>query len=361
MKKLLLILMIAPFLSRPAYAEAWSGGFDPSALTEALPDSAQSIAETYGEDGLFRYEGALEKLWSGLLASVTENLRSSLRELCAILCVILLCSVFTAPELGRKQQEHIQIGACAIVSVSLSQGMNAWFRQAMDSLSELCTYASAALPTVYTAAAASGAIASTSAKYAAAWFGLDLLMNASERLILPLICSTLALSVCASIFENPVLRSMIRLIRRAAGLLMSLMTVAFTVLLSISGLISGSADAVAGKAARTLLSTAIPVVGRIVSDAADSVLLAAAAFRNSAGAFGIVAVCALCIPPFASLAVRRVLLSLASTVAETTDAGRLSRLLNDLGSVLSLLLGLVGSYALMLFFALFAAMRTVRG
>ena len=351
MKKLLLILMIAPFLSRPAHAEAWSGGFDPSALTEALPESAQSIAETYGEDGLFRYEGALEKLWSGLLASVTENLRSSLRELCAILCVILLCSVFTAPELGRKQQEHIQIGACAIVSVSLSQGINAWFRQAMDSLSELCTYASAALPTVYTAAAASGAIASTSAKYAAAWFGLDLLMNASERLILP----------CASIFDNPVLRSMIKLIRRAAGLLMSLMTVAFTVLLSISGLISGSADAVAGKAARTLLSTAIPVVGRIVSDAADSVLLAAAAFRNSAGAFGIVAVCALCIPPFASLAVRRVLLSLASTVAETTDAGRLSRLLNDLGSVLSLLLGLVGSYALMLFFALFAAMRTVRG
>ena len=61
---MLLILMIAPFLSRPAHAEAWSGGFDPSALTEALPESAQSIAETYGEDGLFRYEGALEKLWT---------------------------------------------------------------------------------------------------------------------------------------------------------------------------------------------------------------------------------------------------------------------------------------------------------
>ena len=140
-----------------------------------------------------------------------------------------------------------------------------------------------------------------------------------------------------------------------------LLTLGFTAFLSITGLVSGSADALTVKAARSLIATAVPVVGRMLSDTADSVLTAASLVKNSAGAFGMIAVCAVCAAPFVSLAVHRLLLSVAAAAAEMMAGERLARLLNDLGGVMSMLLGLVGCFGLMLFFCIVAALRTVSG
>ena len=53
------------------------------------------------------------------------------------------------------------------------------------------------------------------------------------------------------------------------------MTIAFTAYINLTGLISGSADAAAIRTAKTLISTVLPVVGGIASDASSAVLAAA--------------------------------------------------------------------------------------
>ena len=88
---------------------------------------------------------------------------------------------------------------------------------------------------------------------------------------------------------------------------------------------------------------------------------AAELVKNSIGAFGLIAVAAVCLSPFALFAVRRLLLQLLAAAAEIAAGDRLSKLLNELSSVMGLLLGLIGSYGLMLFFSLVAAIRTVSG
>ncbi len=364
MKKLLLILLLFPLLTGSAWAEDASaqlaGELDIEAVRDALPEELRELG---GELSVGDYDGvgALERLWERLLALVKDNLKESAREALAVLGLALLCALAALLAQKQVQADCIELAGCAAAACLLTGGLNSLFSRAVEALFALSDYARAALPVIYSAAAASGAPGSASARYAVSCLALDLLMGLSQRLILPLIESCLALSVCGGLFDNALLRGGLKLCRRAAVWLMSGLSLAFTGLLTVTGIVTGSADALAVKTAKTVIGTAVPVVGRLLSDASSALLSAAELVRNTAGAFGLVAVCAICLLPFAALGVRLFLFSLSASAAEAMAGGRIARLMNDLSAVMGLLLGLVGSYGLMLFAAIVSAIRTVTG
>lgn len=365
MKKALLILLFLPLLIVPAYAEGYSSSaaeeFDASAVRDSLPEDIREIGGELRFGGDYDGAGALERLWDRFLSQIAESLRDSLREVFAVLMLAMLCSLGLVLTQGQKQSETIQIAACAGVSCLLADGMNSLIGRALQSLTDLHDYALSALPAIYSAAAAGGAPSSASAKYGFSCLALDMMMSASQKLLLPLFYASIAMAVCGSIFENALLKSMHHLCKKLSTLLMSGLSLVFTGFLSVTGIVTGSADAAAVKVTKTVLSAAVPVVGKILSDAASSVLSAAAIVRNTAGAFGLVAVCALCAAPFASFGVRKLLLSLIAALTETTAGERLSRLLGEFSTLMGQLLGLVASYGLMLFVSIVSAIRTVAG
>lgn len=71
----------------------------------------------------------------------------------------------------------------------------------------------------------------------------------------------------------------------------------FTAYLSLSRVLTGSADAMAVKAAQAAFSGMVPVVGSILSDASESLLASAGLIRSAAGAFGMLAVLAMALAP----------------------------------------------------------------
>ena len=365
MKKALLVLLILPLLIVPAYAEgdplSTEDELDVSAVQDSLPEDIREIGGELRFSGDYDGIGALERLWDRFLAQIGESLRESAREVFAVLMLAMLCSLGLVLTQGQKQAETIQIAGCAAASCLLADGMNSLIGRAVGSLTSLHDYALAALPAIYSAAAAGGAPASASARYAASCLALDLMMSASQKILLPLFYASIAMAVCGSIFDNPLLKSMLRLSKKLATVWMTGLTVVFTGFLSVAGIVTGSADAAAVKMTKTVMTAAVPVVGKILSDAASSVLSAAAVVRNTAGAFGLVAVCALCLGPFASFGVRRLLFSLVAAWTETMAGERLSRLLSEFSSLMGLLLGLVASYGLMLFVSIVSAIRTVTG
>lgn len=364
MKKALLILLILPLLIVSANAESYttslSDELDASAVRDSLPEDVREIG---GELRFGEYDGAgaLERLWNRFLSQITEALRACAREVFSVLALALVCTLGSVLTRDQKQDEYIQIAGCAALSCLLADGMNSLIGRAMSSLTSLHDYAGAALPAIYSTAAACGAPTSASARYAASCLALDLMLSASQRLLLPLLYASIAMAVCGSIFDNPLLRSMFRLCKKIAALMMTGLTLVFTGFLSVTGIVTGSADAAAVKLTKTVVSSAVPVVGKILSEAASSVLSAASIVRNTAGAFGLVAVCALCTAPFAAFGVRKLLFDLAAAAAEMTAGVRFSRLLGDYSSIMGLMLGLVGAYGMILFVSIVSAIRTVTG
>lgn len=363
MRTMLLIILIFPLFMLPAYAEdiysqaaRETGIF---AVEDQLPDEAKEISGALKVDGSYDTENALERLWNSFLQGVQRELEGNLKTAASLIAIAVLCALSGSLCSGKPIKEYISIAGCCAAAVSLLGSVDSIVEETVSALNQLSDYSKAALPAMFTAAAACGAVGSASAKYAATCLALDVLMSISQKLIIPLVYSYLALAVAGSVFPNSLLSNTAKLTKWMAVTIMTAMTIAFSSYIGMTGLVAGSIDAAALKTARTVISTSLPVVGGIISDASGAVLSAASVIKNSAGVFGLIAVCALCAGPFALLSVRMLVLKAAAAASDMVPNSRLSGLIASVSTAMGLLLGLLGCCGIMLFISIMAGIKAV--
>lgn len=363
MKKLVVMLLILPLFSFSAYADsvysdaAAISGAD--RLEENLNGEARYISGSISQDGVYDAPGALKRLWQSVIEKALEALDDNLNSTAALVGIGLLSSCACCFVTDRTVQSYVDMAGVCVAAAMVMDGVDGLVTQTVSALGDMADYSRAAIPAVFTAAVSCGSVVSASAKYAAVTIAIDILMGMARRLLVPLIYTYLALALSTGIFENPLLRSVKHFIKWSCGTLLTGFTLAFGGFMGISGLVTGSVDALAVKTARTVISTALPVVGGMISDAASTVLAAANMIKNSAGALSLVAVCALCAGPFVILSVKMMLFKMAAAACDMLPNGKLSGFIKDVGSALSMLLGLLGSSAIMLFISFMAAIKVV--
>lgn len=363
MRVFLLVLLLIPGFTVPAYAEdIYEQAADETgiyAIEDQLPEEARDISGSLKVDGSYDTENALERLWNSLIDKIKGELGENIKTASALIAISMLCALSGSLCSGKPIKEYINIAGCCAAAVSLLGSVDSIVGETVAALNQLSDYSKAALPAMFTAAAACGAVGSASAKYAATCLALDVLMSVSQKLIIPLVYSYLALAVAGSVFPNSLLSNTARLTKWIAGTIMTAMTIAFSAYIGMTGLVAGSVDAVAIKTARTVISTTLPVVGGIISDASGAVLSAASVIKNSAGVFGLIALCALCAGPFAVLSVRMLVLKAAAAASDMVPNSRLSGLINSVSTAMGLLLGLLGCCGIMLFISIMAGIKAV--
>lgn len=363
MKKLLLILIIAPLFCSTCYAEdvfeQAAGLTDVYSVEQALPETERSISGKLEIDGSYDTKGALARLWDRLIDTAAAQLKGEIKYAVSLVAIAIFCAVAGALSSGKSIQEYINIAGCCAAAMIIVGSMDSVISQATGALAQLSDYSKAAIPTLFTVAAASGAVVSSSAKYAAVCLAIDIIMSAAQNLIIPFIYAFLAISISSSIFDNPILKAAARITKWCATTLMTGITLVFSTYIGMTGLITGSSDAFAVKTAKTVISSTLPVVGGIISDAASVVLSAASIIRNSAGVFSLIAVCAMCVGPFAVLSIKMLVFRVAAAATDMLPGGKLSALINDVGTALGMLLGLVGCCGIMLFISIMAGIKVV--
>ena len=362
MKKLLLVLLLFPLFCIGVHAEASADRtfelFDPAQMQSGLSDEEREIGGAISVDG-YDVSAALKRLWRSFAAKLKAQLHEELGFASKLLVLVFLsafaCSV--CPE--EKTRGMIEICAVCLAAVLLTGGMSSLVTETSDAVFRLSDYSRAALPAVYTAAAASGGVSSAAVSYAQAALALDVMMSISRKAVIPMIYATLSLTLADVVFPNPMLAAVAKLTKWAAKTALTWTTLAFTALLGMSSLITTRMDAAAIKATRTVMSSALPVVGGMLSDASSAVLAAGSVVAGCMGAFGLVAVCAVCAGPFAVLSVKGLLFKAVAAVAESTQSPQLQRLFAGIDGAVGLLMGLLGANAVMLFLSFAAAMKVV--
>ncbi len=363
MKKLLCFIFILPLFVLTAYADNIDKEFaDMTGIYEvenALGDEEKEISGELRLDGKLDVQGAFKRLLGNIREKALEGIRTELKFVFSILAVSVLCGLAASLCTEGNFPDYIQIAGCCTVAYMLSGTMDGIISQAIDAINRLSDYSRAAMPAIFTAAAACGAVGSSSVKYAGACMAMELFMSAATSFIIPLIYTYLAMSLSSSIFDNSILRSGSKLCKSIAVMLMTVICIGFSAYIGMSGIIAGSADAMAVKTAKTIISNSLPVVGGIISDAASAVLASASLIKNSAGVFSLIAVCVMCAGPFAVLSVKMLLYKAVSAVAEMLPGNRISGLLNSVGTAAAMLMGLLGSCGIMLFISIMSGIKVV--
>ena len=82
--------------------------------------------------------------------------------------------------------------------------------------------------------------------------------------------------------------------------------------------------------------------------------------KNSIGVFGLLVILATCLTPFLHLAVQYLLYKLAAFAASTVSSPPLVKLIDGLAGAFGLVLGMVGSCALVLLISILSSLLAVR-
>lgn len=107
-------------------------------------------------------------------------------------------------------------------------------------------------------------------------------------------------------------------------------------------------DGITAKTAKTVVSSAIPVVGKILGDAVDTVLGCGVVLKNAVGIVGVIIVIGICITPIIKLAILTLAYKLLAVVSEPIADKKIVGLLGQIGDVFKIFLGVLCSLSFML-------------
>lgn len=362
MKKLLLALLLLFLCAGGAAAVDVSGEqsaqFGLPALEDGVPDSAASLLP----DSTPLSPGALgdgvQNILNGSLPEASGALRGALRTAGAVLAVVVLCAMVTQME-GKYSADAVRIAGVLGIMAICAAGVQSMVGQGQQAIDELQSFSQLLLPAVAAATAAGGGAVSASALYAASALVCSVLTTVIDRLLLPLVYAFLAVSAADAVLGNQALTRLRTLVKWVASWSLKAAVYLFTAYLGLTRVVSGTADAAAVRAAKLAVSTAVPVVGGMVSDASETVLLGAQTIRNSAGVFGLLAVLAICAVPLVKMGVPYLVMKLTAAVSGPLGDKRLTEVVSSVSEAMGLLTGMTGACGFLVLMSCVCSIRAV--
>lgn len=333
-------------------------------FTDSLPTEAEDLlheldTESYDHQTLAQGLGIL---WNRVCDDFLSAVKGSLGGTVLILGVILLCGIAedcmkAAGNEGSPDYVPM-VGALAITLIAAGN-MRSMLGMGVDTVEQLDIFAKALLPTLAAAVAASGGLISAGVKQVTTVFCTNLLLTFIRQVLLPFVYCFIAVSAVNAMLPYARLKKLADGLRKAVTWILTGSLALFTGYLTISGSVTASADALTAQLTRSAISTAVPVVGGIISDAAGTVLTGAIVLKNSMGIFGMLAVLAICLLPFLHLGVQYLLYKVTAFFSAAIGSDALVELIDALGSAFGLILGMVGTGALLLLISIASSVSVV--
>lgn len=227
---------------------------------------------------------------------------------------------------------------------------------ANDTVKSVAAFVNAAAPILTTMLAASGAAVGASTVEPIMLMAAQLVTSAAEKLLLPLLYSAGVLYITSGINEQLGVSRFAELLAKTVKWALCLMLTIFVGILGIHGFCAYSLDGASAKTAKFVFSTAVPVVGGILSDTLETVIGCSRVVKNATGAAGVIAVLSIASAPVIKILASCIMLRLGAAIAEPIADRRISAMLSNISSVIVLMAGIVVSAAVIFIVCIGAVM-----
>lgn len=354
----ILCAVFAALLSGSALADE-NAVFDEEKLREAVPESARELMEDIEPSADTDFGGALENIVRSAAAQVGSSISGVLKSAVLILSAAVICGVVGVLYSPSGGIDALRLAGVLAVAAIAAGDISTCVGLGRSMITELSEFSKVLLPTLTATAAVSGAVSSAAAKYAAAALFMDVLISCVENILLPLIYAYIAAVIAECAIGGEGLSGAASFLKWLTTSLLTLIVLAFVVYLSVSGLVTGAADAATVRVAKTAISTTLPVVGGIISDAASTVLLGASVIKSSVGAFGMLAVAAVCLVPVLRLACHYLLYKGAAKLSSAIAGGTFAGAAGGISGAFGMVMGAMGACTMMMFFSIISFVQAV--
>ena len=333
----------------------------PPELADGADRELVSAAEDTASDAAHFTSGLLrlfERLRPELGVALKKGVKTAMLQVLIVLIAGIGGDLIGAAG-GEGSVDPAPMAAVLAISALAVSNMDGLMRSCVSLLTELGAFADSLLPVLAAAVAATGAVSAAATEQVVTAWVSSMMIRALNSFLPALVFSFVALLSASASLGDARLKKFAMAMKKGIGLCLTAVVSVFSIYLSLTHILSGGTDAMSVRLTKAALSSAVPVVGTIISDTAETVLAGAGMMRNAIGVFGLLTVISLCALPFFSLLFQYLAYRVAALASSAVEGGRLSDYLEEMSGAYSLMLGMVGSAALMLFVSIFASMAVM--
>lgn len=345
MKKIMILITVCMLLAMPVSALEITAPPVPDSGADIMPEEPESFAE------------GLWQLVKALIPKIQPELAEAAQVCLSVIAAGLMISILQ-PMAGQGKKITELCGTLTIALVLLTPTQS-FVQLGIHTVNELITYGKLLLPVMTAGLAAQGGVTKSAALYAGTAMFITVLGSLISALLVPAVYIYLALSVSNSAVGEEALKKLRELIKWCGTWILKLGLYIFTGYMGLTGVITGTADSAALKMTKSTISFAVPVIGNILSDASETVLVGAGVIKNAAGIYGMLAILAVFLEPFTKIGVQYLLLKLTGAICGVFSTKQVTGLIEDFSVAMGMLAAATGSICLMLLISTVCFMKGV--
>ena len=290
MRRILLAALALLLLTMPAHALEPDLTFGAEKLEHALDEETREALSGTSPTSAGDFGKELWHIVSSAISGAGLALRPALVSAGKVLAAAMLCAFASGAQETDAMKLPAQLAGAFAITALCTRDVSSMIGLARETVTKISNFTALLLPVLSSSLAASGGSVSAGTLLAGGSFAMSLLTKLASGVLIPLVYVYILLSAAECATDGGGLGKIRAFGGRAISLLIKGLCAVFTAYLSLSRVLTGSADAFALKAAQAAFSGMVPVVGSMLSDASESLLASAGLIRSAAGAFGILAV-----------------------------------------------------------------------
>ena len=247
-----------------------------SVVADALPHETNRILSQVKDWGPDSREEGLGAIWEHLAKNAGSILKGQLRGAASVLLATVLCGLVGGVQKGTGDTSRFlsMAGVLTVTLLTIGQ-LDTLMGAGTAVMEQMSTFSKALLPALAAASAVAGGAAGATVRQVATVFFADLLLELICGLLMPLVYLFVGTLAAGSSLGDRRLLAVAVAIKTICTKLLTGLLLAFTLYLTVSGIFAGTVDSVRVRLAKTAISGVVPVVGGIIAEASETVLVGA--------------------------------------------------------------------------------------
>ena len=291
------------------------------------------------------------QLLKNIFPLLGNEIKDALKVMGSILIIVLIHSVFKSisDNLNNKSVSQITYYVQYIlIATVIMTNFSSIISMTKEAVGNMISFIQLLFPFLMTLMLASGSVVSVNLIQPIILFIINLISNIFQSIIIPIVLVGTALAIVSKISDKIQIDKLSKFVKSSAVWVIGILLTIFVGVLSVEGTLGSSVDGITAKTVKAAVSSFIPVVGKVLGDAVDTVIGCSAILKNAIGIVGVIIVIAICITPILKLAVITIIYHLTAAICEPIADSKIVSLISQMADTFKILLAIVCSISVML-------------
>ena len=283
-------------------------------------------------------------IYKKILSQLGNEVQTGIKSLACILAIIIIHSILKSISESLENDNISKliyyVQYIAIIAVIMSNFSDI-ITLVKDTTTNLIGFMNTLIPVLISLMLYTGSITTTSILEPIILFMINFIGNLIQDILIPIILIITSISIISKISDKVQIDKISKFLKSSTIWFLGIVLTIFVGIVSLEGTLASSVDGITAKTAKAIVSSAVPVVGKILGDVVDSVLGCGLILKNAVGFVGVIVIIGICIMPILKLTVLTFSYKLVASVSEVIADSKIVKLLDEIADIFKILLGVL--------------------